>query len=71
MQKPITVARQELIDKICDIINKSGLPAFVVINILKNVLGELEVLEQQQLQRDLASWNEFCESQNQETPDDQ
>ena len=45
MQKPITVARQELIERVSSAVNESGLPAFVVADVFRTFMGQLENLQ--------------------------
>lgn len=58
MEKPSTVLHREFVGKLQDIINGSNLPAFVLIPVLRNALGQLEQLEERQYQMDAAAWNE-------------
>lgn len=66
MQKPITVARQEFIDTVANAVNNSDLPAFLVIDVLRMFLSQLEPQEEQQFQRDFAEWEKFVSEQEQE-----
>ena len=59
MQKPITVARQEFIKKIATVVNESELPAFLVIDVLRMFLSQLEPQEETQFQRDLRDWEKY------------
>ena len=56
-QKPITVARQDYLNSIIDTTNKSGLPAFVIADILEDILSEVNKAADQQLKRDEAEWH--------------
>lgn len=56
MQIPITVARQAYIEKICDITNNSGLPAFVIADVLEKALAEVRKMEQDQLAKDMQEY---------------
>ena len=40
--KPITVARRDYMAAVCEATNKSGLPAFVVVDVLEKVLAEMK-----------------------------
>lgn len=53
MQIPITVARQAYLEKVCDVTNNSGLPAFVIADTLEKVLAEVRKMEQDQLAKDM------------------
>ena len=52
MEKPITIARQEFIDKLVSLINTSGLPAFVISGILEAMLQATREQERLQLEAD-------------------
>lgn len=51
--KPITVARQELITEIRELINSCPLPYFVIESVLKDFYADVKVLSQQQLEADM------------------
>lgn len=68
-QKPITVARQDYLNSIIDTTNKSCLPAFVIADILEDILSEVNKAADQQLKRDEAEWHKACaEEQAKEEP---
>lgn len=52
VMKPISILRDEFIDKLATVINESGLPAFVITPILKDVLSEVQNAERVQLEQD-------------------
>ncbi|MDO4196586.1 MAG: hypothetical protein Q4D33_10620 [Prevotellaceae bacterium] len=56
MQIPISVARQAYIEKICDVTNNSGLPAFAMADILEKLLAEVRKMEQDQLAKDMQEY---------------
>ena len=64
MQKPITVARQEFINNVQSVINESGLPAFLISDVLKVFLEQLNALEEAQYQRDYEAWTKSQEEAN-------
>ncbi len=49
----LILKEREFKEKIVEVINNSGLPAFVVKPTLKELLGQVELLEQQQYQQAL------------------
>lgn len=53
MAKKITVARHEFINDVCDRVNKSGLPMFVVVECLERILAESRKAMDEELRRDL------------------
>ena len=66
MNKPITVAREEYVQKVVEATNSCGLPAFVVRDVLKSLLDEANALANQQLRQDAKEWEKFLESQEQD-----
>lgn len=52
MNKPITVAREEVKEKIAEVINNSGLPAFIIEPILSDFLVEVRNVAKQQYEYD-------------------
>ena len=46
--KPMSMARQEFIDKLVDDVNNCGLPLFVVEPILQDILSSVKIAVQQQ-----------------------
>lgn len=55
-QKPITLARQDYINKLCEVTNNSGLPAFVTVEVLEKLLVELRKGVELELKRDEAEY---------------
>lgn len=53
IQKPITVARQELITEMQELINSCPLPYFVIESILKDFYADVKALSQRQLEADM------------------
>lgn len=56
IQKPVTVARQDFIDGIVGLINASGLPAFIITDILKDVQSEMVRQTNEQYEKDKAAY---------------
>lgn len=54
--KPITVARNEFIGNLLNLINESGLPPFIVEPILKEVYFETQEASKKQLEYDMAMY---------------
>ena len=52
MNKPITLVRDEFIKNIVELCNDSGLPFFVIEDILKNLIQEIHAASMQQLESD-------------------
>jgi hypothetical protein len=64
--KPITVVRQEFIEKIVNEINTCGLPLFVVEPILKDLLNEVSIAVKRQYETEKAQYEQALTSQNKE-----
>ena len=67
MQKPATVAYEEFGTEIERIINNCGLPAFIIIPLLKSAIAQLEEIKERQYQRDLEEWNKAVEADGEQT----
>ena len=52
IEKPITVARQEFIDKLSNDINTCNLPLFVIEPIMRDMYLEIKSLSQKQYEMD-------------------
>lgn len=59
MNKPITLLKRDCEQKIADVINNSGLPAFVIGYILSDMQIQVRQLEGQQLKQDEEVWNKY------------
>lgn len=53
MNKPISVAIKETRQKICDVINASGLPISVIELIVSDVYGEVQLVARKQYEQDV------------------
>ena len=61
MTKPLTIARQEFTEAIVEDINNAELPFFVISDILKSALVEVEKMSQAQYQQDKDAWDKAQE----------
>ena len=61
MNKPLTVARQEFAETIVTAINQAEVPAFVISEVLKNALVEVEKISQAQYEKDMTEWKKIQE----------
>ena len=66
---PITIARQDFINNIASIINNSGLPAFVMKDVLKDMYTQLAEIEKKELANDMAAYNASQEESTGENKD--
>ena len=58
MNKPLTVARQEFADGLVALINESGLPAFIIREVIAKTDAELAKVEQTQYEQEKKAWEE-------------
>ena len=56
MQKPSTIIYREFKDELQELINSSSLPAFVLLPVMRDVVRQLEKIEERQYQRDVEEW---------------
>lgn len=49
----INIARKKFIEDILKLINEAGLPAFVMADVLRSCVGQLDALSQKQLEAEL------------------
>ena len=57
-KKPITVIREEFINNLVELCNNSGLPFFVIEDVLKNLTQETHIAAKQQLEEDKKYYQE-------------
>ena len=63
MEKPITLIYEELKNNLADIINNSGLPAFIIEPVLQNYLNEVKNIEKKQYEYDKKEYEESLEKE--------
>lgn len=61
MNKPLTVMRQEFAEQMVDTINNSGLPAFVMLEVVEKCASELSALTNQQYKQDKQAYEKSLE----------
>lgn len=52
LEKPITLVREDFINSIVDLCNDSGLPFFMIEDIMKDLVQKIHLAAQQQLEED-------------------
>lgn len=63
MDKPITLVREEFKQSLVNVINNSGLPAFVIEPILNECLKEVRIVMQKQYESDKSKYEQFLKSE--------
>lgn len=64
--KPLTVAREEFISSFVDLCNESGLPFFVIEDIMKGMISEIHSASIQQAESDKKRYQEQLDMKTQE-----
>ena len=67
MNKPITVVREETKQMIANVINDSGLPAFVIEPILQEFLTEIRYVAKKQYETEKAQYEQFLRAKSDES----
>lgn len=65
-QKPMVLARRDYMRGIVNLTNQSGLPAFVMVDVLEHVLNELRSAMDAELKREEAIYREALIRETQE-----
>lgn len=63
MNKPSTIIYEEFKQELANLINNSGLPAFIVEPVLQNFLNETRMAMQRQYQADKAEYDQYLAEQ--------
>ncbi len=66
IQKPMTVARRDLVFGLSGLINTCGLPAFVIEGVLRDILREVSGIAAKQLENDILAYNEMLKANRDE-----
>ena len=64
MDKPVSVAIDELRQGVTYLVNNSGLPFCVTFLVLKDISIEAMQLANEELKQGNKEWNDFCDKQN-------
>ena len=67
VRKPITLARHDYMQGIVDLSNRSGLPAFVMIEVLEQTARELRPLMDAELKKAEAIYREALQKETEQT----
>ena len=61
MTKPISVAKADFAQSLTDCINNSGLPACILVDVVQSAYQQLQIIAQNDLERDRAEYNKSQE----------
>lgn len=67
MNKPITVVADEFNNQLVNLVNNSGLPFFIIENIMKDLLSEIHSASKKQLEIDRTKYNDFLKQSKAES----
>lgn len=66
MERPLSVAREDFVEDLVKLINDSGLPMFVVLDVLKGAEVEVKDAAQRQYEQDKKAYEEAKEESKDE-----
>lgn len=61
MEKPITLKREDFVNDLVKLVNESGLPAFVMLDIFREVILQVQNLARQEYEADKKAFEEASE----------
>ena len=64
IEKPTILKLKELEQEVIEIINNSGIPAFILKPTFERILSQLQTIEQQELENETKKYNEKIESES-------
>lgn len=64
MNKPSTIVYEEFKQNLANLINTSGLPAFIIEPVLRDYLSEVKAMAQRQYQMDKAEYEKALQEVN-------
>ena len=64
MNKPITIVYEDFKKDLADLINKSGLPPFMIESVLLSYLNETRIVSKERYQVDKAEYEKYLASIN-------
>ena len=71
MQKPLTIARRDYMQGIVNLTNNSNLPAFVIVNVLEDIISQVRPLMDSELARDEAQYRAALQKESKENQPEQ
>lgn len=69
MNKPANLILEETKDNIINTINESGLPAFLLEPILKDLHDQISILKQKELEKSKREWEESLKKEKEKNKD--
>lgn len=65
-QKPITLLREDFIENIQNLCNSSGLPFFVISDVMKQLIPQIDDLTRRETERDRSIYKELLEKKKEQ-----
>jgi len=69
MNKPITLIREEFVTQLTELINNSGLPAFIIEPILRDMHSEVKIIAQKQAEAEKQAYERYLAENGDKTND--
>lgn len=69
MQKPITLIREEFAQNMVSVVNRSGLPFFIMEPIVKDLLESIQDGARRQAEADQAAYSEYMQKEAEKAQD--
>lgn len=66
MEKPLSVAREDFVNELVELINNSGLPMFVVLDVLKGATEEVKDAAARQYEQEKMEYEKSKEEESKE-----
>lgn len=63
MEKPLSIKREEFVKGLIALVNECGLPPFAVLDVMRQMTGEIERLTAQQYEADKKAWEESLKAE--------
>ena len=58
IEKPTILKLKEFEEKVIELINNSNIPAFILKNPIEKILNQLQIIEQQDLEKEIELYNQ-------------
>ena len=58
IEKPTILKLKEFEEKVIELINNSNIPAFILKNPIEKILNQLQIIEQQELEKEIELYNQ-------------
>lgn len=66
MKEPLSIKRKNYVATVANATNNSGLPAFVVVDVLERILSEMKKAADAEIKRDEAMWHKAQQEEHEQ-----